>query len=555
MTTIERQRTADAGTRERKDTGSAPAYDPLTLEAGWQRRWQTQGLYLSREGAGKPKYYCLDFFPYPSGDGLSVGHCRQYAPTDALSRFMRMRGYNVLHPMGWDAFGEPTEQYAVLTGVSPRAATDRNAANYRRQFDLIGASYDWSREIDSSDPRYYRWTQWFFLLLYKRGLAYRDNQWQWWCPTCQTTLSNQEAQDGVCWRGHTGLTKKQIPAWYFKITDYADQLLAGLQEIDWPERIKLMQEHWIGRSEGTQIEFKTERGDPLPVFTTRPDTVFGVTFMVIAPEHPLVEQVVTPERRAEVMAYVERAKGTSEIDRLSTEREKTGVFTGSYAINPLNGEKVQLWVADYVLATYGTGVVMGVPGHDTRDFAFAKQYDVPIKLVIAPPGWEVGKTGEDMPDAHVGPGQMVNSGRFDGAFTAGDWKKLSPQERQELAAAWGFDAEEMERRIAGAKSDGIAAVADWVEQDGLGRRTVNYRMRDWLISRQRYWGAPIPIVYCQQCGEVPVPEDQLPVELPPMADFMPDGSGRSPLARAADWVQTTCPTCGGRAERETDTMG
>jgi leucyl-tRNA synthetase len=552
MVTIERQETAVE--QRAAQRGLVPPYEPQSLEAGWQRRWQTQGLYLSREESGKPKYYCLDFFPYPSGDGLSVGHCRNYVPTDTLSRFLRARGYNVLHPMGWDAFGEPTEQYAILTGTSPRAATDRNAANYKRQFDLIGISFDWTREIDSSQPSYYKWTQWFFLLLHQRGLAYRATNWQWWCPICQTTLSNQEAQDGVCWRGHTGLTKKQIPGWYFKITAYADALVDGLQDIDWPEPIKLMQRNWIGRSYGTEIAFRTERGDPLPVFTTRPDTVFGVTFMAIAPEHALVEALASPERRAEVMAYVERAKATSEIDRLSTEREKTGVFTGSYAINPLNGERVQLWVADYVLATYGTGVVMGVPAHDTRDFAFARKYDVPIRLVIAPPGW-AGRSGDELPDAYVGPGQMVNSGRFDGTFTPGDWKKLAAPERQEIAVRWGLDVGELDRSVEAAAADGIAAVTEYVEAKGLGGRAVNYRMRDWLISRQKYWGAPIPIVHCPACGEVPVPDDQLPVPLPAMADFKADGSGRSPLARATDWVRTTCPRCGGRAERETDTMG
>jgi leucyl-tRNA synthetase len=484
-----------------------------------------------------------------------VCHFKNYVPTDTLSRYLRMRGHNVLHPMGWDAFGEPTEQYAIRTGVSPRVATDRNKANYKRQFDLVGISFDWDREIDSSDPAYYRWTQWFFLMLYRRGLAYRETQWQWWCPICQTTLSNQEAQDGVCWRGHSGLTKKQIPAWYFRITAYADDLLDGLQRIEWPEPIKLMQTNWIGRSEGTEIAFRTEAGDPLPVFTTRPDTVFGVTFMVMAPEHPLVERVVTAERRREVMDYVERAKGTSEIDRLSTEREKTGVFTGSYAINPLNGDRVQLWVADYVLGTYGTGVVMGVPAHDTRDFAFARRYGIPVRLVIAPPEWETGDREVALPDAYTGPGNMVNSGPFDGTFTAGDWKKLSPQERADMARDWGFDAAEMDRRVAAATQDGVAAVSDWVEREALGRRTVNYRMRDWLISRQRYWGAPIPIVYCPVHGEQPVPEGELPVLLPEMADFAPDGAGRSPLARATEWVQTTCPVCGGPAERETDTMG
>ncbi|HVG97478.1 MAG TPA: leucine--tRNA ligase [Chloroflexota bacterium] len=576
MTTIEREqeqerereRERERGRGREQPASGVPAYDRdliRALESGWQRRWQEQGLYRGREVGGMPKYYCLDFFPYPSGDGLSVGHFKNYVPTDTLSRYLRMRGHNVLHPMGWDAFGEPTEQFAINTGISPRAATDRNKANYKRQFDLVGISFDWDREIDSSLPEYYRWTQWFFQLLYRKGLAYRDTQWQWWCPTCQTTLSNQEAQDGVCWRGHGGLTKKQIPAWYFRITAYADQLLDGLRDIEWPEPIKLMQTNWIGRSEGTEIRFTTApreeagagagegtAGQALPVFTTRPDTVFGVTFMVVAPEHPLVDSLVTADRRDEVAAYVERAKGTSEIDRLSTEREKTGVFTGSYAVNPLNGERVQLWVADYVLGSYGTGVVMGVPGHDTRDFAFARKYGIPVKVVIAPPRW---RDGQALPDAYVGPGEMVNSGRFDGAFTAGDWKKLTPLERQEVARVWGLDVAATDARVAATTADGIAAVSDWVEQEGLGRRTVNYRMRDWLISRQRYWGAPIPIVYCPQHGEQPVPESDLPVVLPEMTDFAPDGSGHSPLARATEWVQTTCPVCGGPAERETDTMG
>ena len=526
-------------------------YEPQALEAGWQQRWQAQGLHQTREESGRPKYYCLDFFPYPSGNGLSVGHCRQYAPTDTLSRFLRLRGYNVLHPMGWDAFGEPAEQYAISQGVHPRVTTDRNAANYKRQFDLIGISYDWDREIDSSQPEYYRWTQWFFLQLYKRGLAYRDTQWQWWCPTCQTTLSNQEAQDGVCWRGHSGLTKKEIPAWYFKITEYADQLLDGLNEIDWPERIKLMQENWIGRSEGTRIEFRTESGVALPVFTTRPDTVFGVTFMAIAPEHPDLEKLCVSEQSAAVQAYVERAKGISEIDRQSTEREKTGVFTGRHAINPLNGEKVQLWVGDYVLGSYGTGLVMGVPAHDTRDFAFAKKHGIPIKPVIAPPNWN----GEALTEAYVGPGTMINSGPFDGTFTPGDWKKLSTQERQSLAVRWGFDVAAIENRIAQTPTNGIRAVTDWVAERGLGEKSIQYRMRDWLISRQRYWGAPIPIVYCPVHGEQAVPEEQLPVRLPEMVDFRPDGSGRSPLARAEVWGKATCPICGGPAQRETDTMG
>jgi leucyl-tRNA synthetase len=535
--------------------GDSLAYDPAVVEAGWQARWQRQGTYNVVEDPNRPKYYCLDFFPYPSGDGLSVGHCRNYVPTDTLSRFLRARGYNVLHPMGWDAFGEPAEQYAVSQGVHPRVTTDRNAANYRRQYDLIGISFDWSRELDSSDPDYYRWTQWIFTRLYRKGLAYRDANWQWWCPGCQTTLSNQEAQDGVCWRGHTGLTKRQIPAWYFRITAYADKLLDGLETIDWPDRIRAMQSNWIGRSTGVQVEFVSESGVPLPIFTTHPDTLFGVTFMVIAPEHPSLPDLVTDDHRAEVEAYVEASRKASEIDRLATDRPKTGVFTGSFAINPLNGDRVQVWVADYVLATYGTGIVMGVPAHDTRDFAFAKTYGVPIKMVVSPFDWDGSRTGDDLPDAYTAPGYMVNSPGFDGMVSPGDWPKLGPNEKADLAATWGFAVADMDARVEAATENAITAIGDAVVARNVGKRVTNYRMRDWLISRQRYWGAPIPIIHCDACGEVPVPEDQLPVELPPMVDFMPDGTGRSPLARAEEWVRTTCPTCHAPARRETDTMG
>ncbi|HEY8885609.1 MAG TPA: leucine--tRNA ligase, partial [Chloroflexota bacterium] len=538
------------GQTQAKRETAGPAYDPQVSEAGWQRRWQEQGLYLARETSAKPKFYCLDFFPYPSGFSLSVGHCRNYIPTDVVSRFRRMRGDNVLHPMGWDAFGEPAEQFAIAQGVHPRITTDRNAAEYRRQLDLIGKSIDWTRELDSSRPEYYRWTQWIFLQLHRRGLAYQATNWQWWCPTCQTTLSNHEVQDGVCWRGHTGLTKRQIPAWYFKITEYAEPLLAGLDEIDWPEPIKAMQANWIGKSDGVEIAFQTQLG-PLPVFTTRPDTAFGVTFLAIAPEHPLVERLTAPEQRAAVLASVEQAKATSEIDRQSARRDKTGAFTGSFATNPLNGERVPIWVADYVLPGYGTGVVMGVPAHDTRDFAFARRSGLPVKVVIAPPGW----AGDALADAYVGPGEMVSSGTLDGTFTRGDWTKLSPAERKDLAASWQLDLGELDRRVAEATTDGIAAASELVEKLGAGARKIRYRMRDWLISRQHYWGAPIPIVHCPVDGAVPVPEAQLPVELPPMTDFQPDGSGRSPLARVAAWVNTTCPRCGGPAKRETDTMG
>jgi leucyl-tRNA synthetase len=465
----------------------------------------------------KEKYYCLDFFPYPSGDGLHVGHCRNYLPTDIISRYKRMRGYNVLHPMGWDSFGEPAEQYATSHGVHPRLTTDQNTANFRRQMTIIGTSYDWSREIDSSKPEFYRWTQWFFTILYRRGLAYRDTNWQWWCPTCQTTLSSHEAAGGVCWRGHSGVIKREIPAWYFKITDYADELLSGLDAIDWPERIKTMQRNWIGRSEGWEIDFLTEKGERLPVFTTRPDTVYGVTFFVLAPEHPLVTAFTTSDRIDGVGNYIREAASRTEIERLSETREKKGVFTGGYVLNPLNSEQVPVWVADYVLPSYGTGAVMGVPAHDQRDFIFARKYELPVKVVIAPPGYE----GGDLEQAYLEAGTMINSGQFDGL----------------------------------ANEEGVARLGTYLAENGFGRRKVQYKMRDWLISRQRYWGTPIPIVYCESCGEVALPENQLPVLLPEMDDFSPDGSGRSPLARLDLFVHTSCPECSGPAMRETDTMG
>jgi len=494
-----------------------PYYDPQIIEPKWQADWERQGVYQARQTSDKPKYYCLNFFPYPSGDGLHVGHCRNYIPTDVLSRFMRMRGYNVLHPMGWDAFGEPTEQAAIQFGLQPRQVTDRNTRRFREQLTLIGNGYDWTREIDSSDPEYYRWTQWFFLMLYQRGLAYRDANWQWWCPTCQTTMSSHEVQGGVCWRGHTGITKKEIPAWYFRITGYADALLDDLDGIDWSDHIKAMQRHWIGRSEGAEIDFHTEDGEVISVFTTRPDTVYGVTFFVLAPEHPLVETLTTPGQRAAVDAYTAQAVSRSEIERTAEGGEKTGVFTGGYVVNPLSGVRVPVWIADYVLLSYGTGAVMAVPAHDQRDFEFAQKYRLPLEVVIAPP--EYG--GDPLDAAIVDEGIMVNSGPFDGTPSA----------------------------------KGIHKVTAALEEKGIGRAKVNYRMRDWLISRQRYWGAPIPIVHCPECGEVPVPEDQLPVELPYMEDFQPDESGRSPLARLPEFVYTTCPQCGGPAERETDTMG
>jgi leucyl-tRNA synthetase len=496
-------------------------YNPQIIEPKWQQYWDETGLYAARENPNKPEFYCLDFFPYPSGEGLHVGHCRNYVPTDVTSRFKRMHGWEVLHPMGWDAFGEPTEQFAIAHGIHPRVTTDQNTANFRRQMKMIGTSYDWSREIDSSDPKFYRWTQWFFLLLYRRGLAYRDTSWQWWCPVCQTTLSSQEVSNGVCWRGHSGVIKRQVSSWFFRITAYADELITGLDEVDWPESIKTMQRNWIGRSEGCEIDFPTEFGEDIRVFTTRPDTIYGATFFVLAPEHSMVQRLTTPEQRAEVERYITQSISRSEIDRMAESREKSGVFTGGYVTNPLSEERIPVWVADYVLPTYGTGAVMGVPAHDQRDFEFAGQFGLPIRAVIAPSVERDQVEGSRSGGAFAGPGIMVNSGPFSGL----------PSEV------------------------GIERIGRELEARGLGRSAVQYKMRDWLISRQRYWGTPIPIVYCETCGQVPVPEDQLPVPLPMMTDFAPDGSGRSPLARVSEFVNTTCPECAEPARRETDTMG
>lgn len=491
-------------------------YDYESIEKKWRPVWEANNAYRTGDDPDKPDIYILDFFPYPSGAGLSVGHGRNYVPTDVYSRFHRMRGYNVLHPMGWDAFGLPAENYAIEHNIHPKESTRIFTETYKRQMQLLECSYDWSREIDSTDPDYYKWTQYFFLLLHKRGLAYRAVASQWWCPKDQTILANEQVENGRCWRCGTLVTQKELPQWYFKITEYAERLLADLDTIDWPEPIKLMQRNWIGRSEGAEVTFAVEQSDtPITVFTTRPDTLFGVTFMVVAPEHPLVNEVTTAENRDAVSAYTEAAKRKSELDRSIGDQEKSGVFTGGYAIHPLSGERVPVWVADYVMMNVGTGAVMGVPSHDVRDFAFAKQHDLPIIEVVSPDG-----TPQQEGVCHTDRGVVLNSGRYSGMS--------SPQ-----AAA---------QMVADLAVENKAAPA------------VSYKLRDWLISRQRYWGAPIPIVHCEACGTVPVPEAQLPVVLPHDVDFTPTGNGRSPLSRVEAWVNTTCPQCGGAAQRETDTM-
>ena len=493
-------------------------YNPQKIEKKWRIIWEESKIYRTEETLEKPKYYCLDFFPYPSGDGLSVGHCKNYIPTDVFSRFKKMCGYSVLHPMGWDAFGQPAEQEAINKGIHPKITTEKYTANYKRQLSLIGTSYDWEREINSSHPDYYKWTQWFFLLLYKRGLAYRKKAPVNWCPTCLTVLANEEIEDGKCWRCGSEVTKRDLMQWFFKITDYADYLLKDLETIDWPEKIVVMQQNWIGRSEGIEFDLKVKNSEKtIPVFTTRPDTIYGMTFVVLAPEHPLINELTTQEFKNAVENYRKIAYQKSEIQRLALEKEKDGVFIGAYAINPMNNEEVPIYVTDYVLMTYGTGAIMAVPAHDERDFEFAKKYNLLIRVVISPPDWE----GEELKEAYTGKGIMVNSDEYNG---------LPSQE-------------------------GIEKICNYLDNKGIGRRKVNYKMRDWLISRQRYWGAPIPIIYCDDCGEVPVPEEDLPVLLPDIEKYQPTETGESPLAKVQEFVNTFCPKCRKLAKRETDTMG
>jgi leucyl-tRNA synthetase len=494
-------------------------YEPSAVEPKWQARWKDADLFRTTEDPTRPKVYGLEFYPYPSGAGISVGHLRNYVPTDVYCRMKRMQGCNVLHPMGWDAFGLPAENEAIDKGSHPKKTVPTYIATYKRQMDLIGIGYDWSREVNSSAPDYYRWTQWIFLLLFHRGLAYRSHAPANWCPSCRTVLANEEVQGGLCWRCGSLVEKKQLPQWFFKITEYAQRLLDDLEGLDWPEGIKAMQRNWIGRSEGVEFEMEIDGlGESFRAFTTRIDTIYGVTFCVFAPEHPLVAKMTTPAQRAAVEAYVALAQRESEMDRLATERERTGVFTGAYAVNPVNGERVPIWVADYVLMGYGTGAIMAVPAHDERDFAFARKYGLDIRRVVAERLEDADLPVEAAETAH---GFMVNSGEYTGLPFEEGSRKLS----------------------------------EWFEARGTGERKVNYRLRDWLISRQRYWGAPIPIVHCEKCGEVPVPEADLPVLLPDVENYIPTGTGESPLAAIPSFVNTTCPKCGGPAKRETDTMG
>ena len=495
-------------------------YQPGVVEAKWQQRWAERGLYRTPDRvAGLDNWYALTMFPYTSGD-LHIGHWFAMAPSDALARWRRMLGHNVLFPIGFDAFGLPAENAAIKRGggLHPKDWTDANIIRMRGQLQRMGAMFDWDREVNTSSPTYYRWTQWWFLQLYRMGLAYRADANVNWCPSCQTVLANEQVVDGRCERCDTTVVQRRMEQWFLRTTAYADELLRN-QDLDWPEHVKLMQRNWIGRSEGAEASFMLDHPladgtAELTVFTTRPDTIGGVTFMALAPEHPLADELTTAGQRAAVEAYRAQAATVTEIERQSTEREKTGVFTGSHCINRLTGERVQIWIADYVLASYGTGAVMGVPAHDQRDFEFAAKYDIPVRVVIAPPDW----VGAPLTEAYVAPGTVVNSGRFDG-----------------------MHSDEAKR-----------AVADYLAGQGWGGPTVVYRLRDWLISRQRYWGAPIPMIYCDSCGIVPVPDDQLPVELPYDVEFQPTGD--SPLARHEAFWRTTCPRCGAEARRETDTM-
>lgn len=493
-------------------------YNFSEIEAKWQKEWEQEDLYKVTEGDEKEKYYCLEMFPYPSGN-LHMGHVRNYSIGDVLARYKHMKGYNVLHPMGWDSFGLPAENAAIKHGIPPAKWTLDNIENMKKQLISMGLSYDWGREVTTCLPDYYKWTQWIFLQFYKHGLAYKKKSYVNWCPDCATVLANEQVVNGACERCDTPVEKKSLEQWFLRITDYAQDLLDSIPDLKgWPDKVKIMQENWIGRSEGAEISFTVEKtGKKLPVYTTRPDTTFGVSYLVLAPEHPMVEELIAgTEYEEPVRKFVRNVQQMSEIARTSAETEKEGMFIGSYVINPLNQEKVPLWVANYVLYEYGTGAVMGVPAHDERDFMFAKKYDLPIRVVIQPKDQELKV--EEMTTAFVEDGVMVNSGKFDG---------LPNQE-------------------------GISAVAHYLEEIGAGNVKVNFRLRDWLISRQRYWGAPIPIVYCDKCGAVPVPDEDLPVRLPLDVEFRP--TGESPLNNIPEFLNTTCPCCGGPARRETDTM-
>ena len=493
----------------------ATPYNHKAIEQKWRNKWQEHPVNVN--DGKKEKYYCLDMFPYPSGSGLHVGHWRGYVISDVWSRYKLLQGYYIIHPMGWDAFGLPAENYAIKMGVHPSISTESNIKNIKRQINEIAAIYDWDMEVNTTDPEFYKWTQWIFVQMFKKGLAYEKEMPINWCPSCKTGLANEEVVNGCCERCGAPVTKKNLKQWMLKITAYADRLLADLDKLDWPEKVKKMQSDWIGKSHGAEVDFAVDgREDKITVYTTRPDTLYGATFMVLAPEHALAKELATDETREAVEDYIFKASMKSSVDRLQ-DKEKTGVFTGSYAINPLNGAKVPIWLSDYVLADYGTGAIMCVPAHDDRDFEFATKFNIPIIQVIAKDGKEIENMTEAYTDAS---GIMINSG---------DWNGMESSVLKE-------EAPEM------------------IEKMGFGKKTTNYKLRDWVFSRQRYWGEPIPIVHCPDCGCVPVPEDQLPLKLPEVEKYQPTGTGESPLADIEEWVNTTCPVCGKPAKRETNTM-
>lgn len=489
-------------------------YNPTEIEQKWQEKWEADGTYsVDLSDNSKPKYYGMSMLPGITGAGIHIGHGRTFQFSDIKVRAKRQQGYNAYNPIGWDSFGLPVENYAIKLGKKPREAHDEAKANFIKQLKRLGYSYDWSKEISTADPEYYRWTQWIFNKLYEHGLAYQKESPQWWCETDQTVLANEQVEGGKCWRCGNEVVKKNLKQWFFKITEYADEMLEATDDLNWTEMVKTMQKNWIGRSIGAEVDFKLANGDDsITVFTTRPDTLFGATFMVLAPEHQLVQSITTGNQKEAVEAYIKQANAKSDIERQETSREKTGVFTGSYAINPVNNEQIPIWIADYVLMGYGTGAIMAVPAHDERDHAFAENFGIPITRVV----------------------QNNNS---DDEFTSGEGIMVNSVKYNDLPS------EEAREKI----------VAD-LSQKGFAKEKVNYKMRDWLISRQRYWGAPIPMIHCEKDGTVPVPDDQLPIELPDVEDYKPKGGATSVLATVEDWVNATCPECGGPAKRETDTM-
>ncbi len=488
-------------------------YNHRKVESKWQAVWEEREIFKTSDSQDTPKFYCLDMFPYPSGSGLHVGHPRGYMASDIISRYKRMKGFNVLHPMGWDAFGLPAENHALKTGIQPQISTEDNIARFKNQIRLLGLSYDWTREINTTDPKYYKWTQWIFIKLFEKGLAYESNLPINWCPSCKTGLANEEVVNGECERCGTKVGKKDVRQWVLKITKYADRLLNDLDLLNWPEKIKEMQRNWIGRSEGADIIFKSDNED-IKIFTTRPDTIFGATLLILAPEHPFIKKKINLIQNGnEVKRYIEQAKEKTDIERSDITKEKTGVeMKGLFAVNPANGENIPIWVADYVLSSYGYGAIMSVPAHDDRDYEFAKKHGCQIREVIS------GSKAED--EIYTGYGELINSGIFNGISS----------------------------------SEAIPGIIKWLGEKGLAQESVNYKIRDWVFSRQRYWGEPIPLVHCEKCGIVPVPEKDLPVILPEVEQYQPTGTGESPLAAITDWVNTDCPVCSGPAKRETNTM-